>query len=112
MANGHGGRRPGAGRRQGQVSQAKRDIAERAREHGDAALNVLIKIAKDDQQPAAARVGAANAILDRGYGKPMQAVEMTGANGGPILSQTIDASKLSTQALAELLAARNAGPVE
>lgn len=35
---------------------------------------------------------------------------LTGPDGGPI--QTIDASKLSTQALAELLAARNAGPDE
>lgn len=112
MANGHGGRRPGAGRKRGYVSQAKRDIAERAKEHGDAALGVLVKIAKDEQQPAAARVSAANAILDRGYGKPMQAVEMTGANGGPIETRTIDASKLSTATLAELLAARDAGADE
>lgn len=112
MANGHGGRRPGAGRKQGFVSQAKRDIAERAKEYGDAALNVLVKIAKDDQQPAAARVGAANAILDRGYGKPMQAVEMSGRDGGPIKVQTIDPKKLSTAALAELLAARDAGTDE
>ena len=39
-----------------------------------------------------------------------QAVEMSGPDGGPI--QTIDPAKLSTSALAELLAARNAGPDE
>ena len=32
----------------------------------------------------AARVSAANALLDRGYGKPRQAVEHSGADGGPI----------------------------
>jgi hypothetical protein len=37
----HGGSRPGAGRKKGQVSEAKRIIAEMAREHAVAALEVL-----------------------------------------------------------------------
>jgi len=40
-----------------------------------------------------------------GFNAP-QKVELTGAEGGPI--QTIDPTKLSPQALAELMAARNA----
>ena len=40
-----------------------------------------------------------------GFNAP-QKVELTGAEGGPI--QTIDPTKLSQQALAELMAARNA----
>ena len=34
--------------------------------------------------PTAARVGAATAILDRGFGKPRQGVELSGHDGGPI----------------------------
>lgn len=35
-------------------------------------------------------------------------VEVTGANGGPVLTAAIDASKLSTEALAEIMAAKDA----
>jgi hypothetical protein len=35
--------------------------------------------------PAAARVSAANALLDRGHGKPRQALEHGGTDGGPIV---------------------------
>ena len=38
--------------------------------------------------------------------------ELSGPNGGPIETRTIDASKLSTATLAELLAARDAGADE
>lgn len=72
MATGHGGPRPGAGRKPGKVSKAKLDIAERAKSHGEAALAVLYEVMKDKQAPHAARVSAANAVLDRGYGKPTQ----------------------------------------
>ena len=84
MATGHGGPRPGAGRKPGKVSRAKLDIAERAKTHGDAALRTLAEIMQDTEAPHSARVSAANALLDRGFGRPMQAVEMTGAQGGAI----------------------------
>lgn len=35
-------------------------------------------------------------------------VEVTGAGGGPVLTAAIDASKLSTEALAEIMAAKDA----
>ena len=84
MATGHGGARPGSGRKPGKVSKAKLDIAERARTHGPAALKTLAEIMQDTDAPHNARVSAANALLDRGYGRPMQAVEMTGKDSGPI----------------------------
>ena len=40
--------------------------------------------------PPMAQLAAANALLDRGYGRPAQAVEMSGKGGGPI--QTEEAS--------------------
>lgn len=80
----HGGKRPGAGRKPGRVSKAKRELADMAKDHAESALDVLAEIMQDNQQPAAARVSAANALLDRGYGKPAQAVQVTGAEGGPV----------------------------
>jgi predicted ArsR family transcriptional regulator len=72
-----GGRRPGAGRPKGKVSEAKRSIAQAAREHAEVALKVLVDVARDVAAPPSARVSAANAILDRGYGKPVAQVEMS-----------------------------------
>lgn len=77
----HGGKRPGAGRKPGHVSKAKLDIAERAKTHGDAALRTLASIMADADAPHSARVSAANAILDRGYGKPPQALDHSSSDG-------------------------------
>lgn len=84
MAGKHGGARPGAGRKPGKVSKAKMALSESAKKYGQEALKVLVDVAKDDQQPAAARVSAATAILDRGYGKPPQSLEVAGPEGGPV----------------------------
>lgn len=67
-----GGKRPNAGRKPGAISKAKRELAEMARDHAEAALTTLVSIARDGKAPAAARVSASSAILDRGYGKPPQ----------------------------------------
>lgn len=80
----HGGKRPGAGRKPGRVSKIKRDLAEMAKDYGDGALSTLAQIMADTQQPASARVSAANALLDRGYGKPVQGVHVSDPSGGPV----------------------------
>lgn len=103
---GHGGSRPGAGRPAGAVSQARRDLAEAARDYTDAALQVLRDVMADAATPPGARIAAAVAILDRGHGKPRQAVELAGDGGGPV--QVLDYSKLSDSALRELLALSDA----
>jgi hypothetical protein len=77
----HGGPRKGAGRKPGAVSKAKRELADMAKDHADSALNVLKSIMENDQEPASARVSAANAIIDRGYGKPPQALQHTSPDG-------------------------------
>lgn len=69
----HGGKRPGAGRKPGAVSKAKRELAAIAKEHAEDALAVLVEIMRNGENEAA-RISAANAVLDRGYGKPMQAM--------------------------------------
>ena len=91
MATKHGGSRPGAGRKKGEVGQAKRQLADMAKDHAEQALQVLVNIALSGESEAA-RVSAANAILDRGYGKPMQGVDHTSSDGSmkpPTLIQLV-----------------------
>lgn len=83
------GRKTG-GRKKGVPNKATADIKAAAALHGPAALQALADIAIDSTQPPAARVSAAVALLDRGYGRPAQAVALTGENGGPV--QTVSMS--------------------
>lgn len=46
------------------------------------AINTLLEIMRNRKAPAVARARAAEAILDRGWGKPPQAI--TGEDGGPV----------------------------
>jgi hypothetical protein len=48
-----------------------------AREHTKAALEALVEIVGSKKAPPAARVAAANAILDRGYGRPETKIDAT-----------------------------------
>lgn len=50
-------------------------IRELAREQSEIAITTLANICRDEATPPAARVAAASALLDRGYGKPTQYVE-------------------------------------
>lgn len=93
IGSGRGGKRPGAGRKRGRPAAPQKattvqrnDIADAAKEYADLALRALIDVATSGESEAA-RVTAASALLDRGYGRPRQAIEHTGANGGPILHQ-------------------------
>jgi hypothetical protein len=51
------------------------EIRSLARSHTRTAIKVLAGIMSCEDATAAARVAAANAILDRGWGKPTQTVE-------------------------------------
>ena len=55
------------------IVEAVRDIA---RESTELAITTLRTIAADTDAPHAARVSAATALLDRGWGKPLQGVAM------------------------------------
>lgn len=70
-----GGARPGAGRKPGQVNQITKDLRSKAREHADEALKTLVDVMRHGESQAV-RKDAANAILDRGYGRPGQHVEI------------------------------------
>lgn len=77
MANGRGGKRPGAGRKPGSKNKSTvemgKTLAEMAVQYTPDALKTLAEIMQDQNATATARVSAANSLLDRGHGKPMQA---------------------------------------
>ena len=79
MANrnpsGIGGFRPGVSGNPGGRRKLPQRITELAREHTEAAMQTLIAICEDPKASVSARVSAAIAILDRGWGKPIQAIE-------------------------------------
>lgn len=56
-------------------SKTRADVRELAKSYAPGAIETLKKIMDDPKAPPAARVGAATAILDRGYGKPTQPVD-------------------------------------
>ena len=51
------------------------EIRSLARSHTRTAINVLVGIMRSKDATAPARVSAANAILDRGWGKAPQAIQ-------------------------------------
>jgi hypothetical protein len=85
-----GGKREGAGRKKGAKdgkprgtppvliapAQERRELREAAREFTDDALKALVKICNGGQSESA-RIAAANALLDRGYGRPVQTIDST-----------------------------------
>lgn len=58
-----------------------------AQTHTVEAIETLFAIMRDTAQPAAARVRAAEAVLDRGWGKPTQ--PLAGEDGGPIRTENL-----------------------
>ncbi|MCP3367837.1 hypothetical protein [Bradyrhizobium cajani] len=65
------------------------EIRSLARSHTRTAIRVLVGIMRSDDATPAARVSAANAILDRGWGKAAQPTE-NGEEGAPELVQRIE----------------------
>jgi hypothetical protein len=74
--------KPGQSGNPGGMPKGALDVKQLAREHTRAAVETLANIMLDSGAQPSARVAAANSLLDRGYGKPVQ--EVTGADGGAI----------------------------
>lgn len=71
------------------MAKAPAEIRSLARSHTRTAINVLVGIMRAKDATAAARVSAANAILDRGWGKAPQAIE-NGSDGAMQLIHRIE----------------------
>lgn len=57
------------------MAKAPTEIRSLARSHTDSALRTLVGIMNKTDAPDAARVAAANSVLDRGWGKAVQHIE-------------------------------------
>jgi hypothetical protein len=64
------------------MPKALTEIRSLARSHTRSAINALVGVMRSKDATHAARVSAANAILDRGWGKAAQAIE--NADGGAL----------------------------
>ena len=75
----HGGIREGSGRPVGAANKAtsglKLNLSELAREHTNNALDALVEVMQSSQSDSA-RIAAATAILDRGYGRPTKTTSL------------------------------------
>lgn len=56
------------------MAKAPTEIKSLARSHTETALRTLAGIMEQADAPPAARVAAANSLLDRGWGKPTQPI--------------------------------------
>src|SRR5262249_1000803 len=90
-----GGKRPGAGAKKGAARRKSisgalardfRPLALRARDHTGKALQTLVSTLDDPSATAAAKVSAAIAVLDRGWGKPTERHEHISLNAVAELS--------------------------
>lgn len=84
-----GGRpfQPGQSGNPGGRPKAVREVVELARAHTVAAITALADIVQDSGAPPAARVTAADKLLERGWGKAVQPV--SGADGGAVVLRVV-----------------------
>src|SRR5277367_6711276 len=64
------------GRPRGVSRSELADVRALARTYGEDAIEALASIMANEKTPPAARVATAIAILDRGYGKPQQKMDL------------------------------------
>lgn len=70
-----GGRRPGAGRPRGAPNKLSRPLRELAALHTEDCITVLVQL-RDHAEAEQVRLAAANALLDRGHGRPRQEIDV------------------------------------
>ena len=86
----HGGFRDGAGRPSGSTNKSSPEqsqrLSELAKVYTEEALQTLVDVARNGRTDAA-RVSAANALLDRAYGKPAVKQEQEIVDLPPVVIQ-------------------------
>lgn len=79
---------PGQSGNPGGRSKAPARVIELARAHTGTAIETLVQIMSASKAPPSSRVAAAQALLDRGWGKPAQPVDGDG-EGGPVTIEIV-----------------------
>jgi hypothetical protein len=76
------------------------EVRDLARAHTATALKSLVAIYEDDAQDPRARVAAAKEVLDRGFGKPVQSIDMKSESHAHVEFDQLDDSTLIERAKA------------
>ena len=70
-----GGKREGSGRKKGSTNKSTASLKELASQYTEKAIQAFVDVIDDPDSPAAAKVQAAERLLDRGYGKATVHIE-------------------------------------
>lgn len=73
-----GGKRPGSGRKKGTPNRLTSSLKQYAAQYGTEAIDKLVEVMRNPEAPLNSVVAAARELLDRGFGKPIQSVEVSG----------------------------------
>ena len=71
------------GRRKGTPNQVTTEIRAAFQKHGEELVRALLALCKSDDERV--RLGAITAALDRGWGKPAQALQIKGDPDSPVI---------------------------
>src|SRR5262245_4476639 len=108
MANGHGGRREGAGRKPGAATKVTREIADRVASEGITPLELMIRLMR--QYYAEGKLGLAMDAATRAAPfthARLSVLAVTGKDGGPIVQVLRDGTDGPQTALPGLPPARD-----
>lgn len=99
----HGGHRPGAGRKPWTLKGIAKKLPRESAELILAEIKANEKwVILANSKKEAIVLETLKYLTDRAYGKAKQAMEVTGAHGGPIQHEYIDVSKLSDEQLRQI----------
>lgn len=73
-----GGKRVGSGRKKGIPNRLTSSLKQYAAQYGEEAIDKLVEVMRNSEAPVNSVVMAARELLDRGFGKPIQSVEVSG----------------------------------
>jgi hypothetical protein len=73
-----GGKRPGSGRKKGTPNRLTRNVKQYAAQFGEEAIDTLVAMMRNPETPPNSIVSAAKELLERGFGRPSQTVEVSG----------------------------------
>ena len=104
----HGGVRAGAGRKRGSMNRASAEAMAMANEGGESPLACMLRVMRDEDASDARRDDMAKAAAPYCHHR-LAAIEVSGADGGPIENQIASAKKTLARKLARYLGDSNSG---